>query len=333
MDMIALVATGAVVAITAVLSYVGGRWLSAAAAPLGFVDEPSSRGMHRHPIPRAGGVAVGPALAVGTALLAVPGWRVDAGVAAVAAGAVWAVGVADDRWRMPARWRFAVQLAAVSVVAMILPVALPGPAWVWQVLAVVGWVWSINAHNFMDGIDAIAAVQAVTVFAGMALLTALHGSGAVPWLVVAAAYAGFAVLNWPPARLFLGDGGSTLLGYLVGLGTASAVLQASTTAYGWFILSAVFFTDATWTLVVRVATGQRWYRPHRLHAYQKLALRWGSHARVSAAVALVNLVWLLPLALLAAASPHWGPMVCVLAYVPLFAVAWYCRAGWPEAQT
>ncbi|MDZ7810823.1 MAG: glycosyltransferase family 4 protein [Arhodomonas sp.] len=249
-----------------------GARLIALAPRLGFVDLPTSRGMHASPVARVGGIAVGPATLAGLVAGGAVPYRPD--VLAIVAGAtlIWATGIADDRWRLPARWRLAAQTLAVLVILPALPVALPGPAWPWWALALPGWLWCINLHNFMDGIDGIAGVQALTVFAGMAVVLAVQdGSVALPLLVAASAFAGFLVLNWSPARLFLGDGGSTLLGYLVGLGTTAAVLAAEAAAVAWFILSAVFFVDATVTLLTRIATGQSWHAPHRLHGYQSRA--------------------------------------------------------------
>src|SRR3990172_11522366 len=86
-------------------------------------------------------------------------------------------------------------------------------------LAVVGLVWLINLYNFMDGIDGLAAGEAVGVgLVGGVLLAAAGATGlSLVALALAAAAGGFLVFNWPPAKIFMGDVGSGLLGYGFGV--------------------------------------------------------------------------------------------------------------------
>jgi Fuc2NAc and GlcNAc transferase len=98
----------------------------------------------------------------------------------------------------------------------------------------------------------------------------------------------------------------------------------------WVILGGSFLVDATVTLVVRVLNGEKPWVAHRNHAYQKLSRSWGSHARVSSAFLLVNLLWLLPAAVVAAVYPGWAPAIALLALVPLIVLALLVGAGRPE---
>jgi len=91
----------------------------------------------------------------------------------------------------------------------------------------------------------------------------------------------------------------------------------------------VFVTDATLTLVRRLLLREHIFEAHRRHAYQRLSRRWGSHRRVTLAFIAVNVIWLLPLAYLAA-LPGWMWPALLLAYVPLIGVALYSGAGAPE---
>ena len=103
-------------------------------------------------------------------------------------------------------------------------------------------------------------------------------------MLVAAAAAGFLPWNWAPARTFMGDVGSGFLGFMfAGLAVASENVQALP-ALVWLLLLSVFFADSTITLVRRMLRGDRWYAPHRTHAYQRLVQAGWSHSGVTLAV-------------------------------------------------
>ena len=134
---------------------------------------------------------------------------------------------------------------------------------------------------------------------------------------MAASQLGFLVWNWPPARLFMGDAGSIPTGFLL------AGLALSGAAHGgpglacWLILLAVFIADATWTLLWRMASRQAFTQPHRLHAYQRLSTRWGSHLKVDLLFVAVFCGWLFPLAWVAEVHPGYAFLLVILAYLPL----------------
>ena len=196
--------------------------------------------------------------------------------------------------------------------------------WAGTVLATLGIVWFLNLFNFMDGIDGIAASEAIFVAAGGALLSPGAAGVAAAGSVFAACCGGFLLWNWPPAKIFLGDVGSGYLGYVIAVLALAATHDNPVAGWVWLILGGVFFVDATLTLLRRLRRGERVYQAHRSHAYQHLARRWGSHLRVTVAVLMVNVGWLLPCAALAAWHPAYAAVVAALAFVPLVALA---RAG------
>ena len=89
----------------------------------------------------------------------------------------------------------------------------------------------------------------------------------------------------------------------------------------WLMLGGVFFVDATVTLLRRLLRGERVYEAHRSHAYQWLARRWGSHAKVTCAVLIVNVLWLLPCAVFATRRPSLAAATVIVAFTPLVLVA------------
>ena len=85
----------------------------------------------------------------------------------------------------------------------------------------------------------------------------------------------------------------------------------------WLVLLAVFVTDASWTLIWRMLSGQKFTQPHRLHAYQRLSRRWGSHLGVDVLLLALNVLWLFPLAWAVHIWPNYGFLLVILAYLPL----------------
>jgi len=266
-----------------------------------LLDVPNERSLHSVPTPRGGGVAIVVVVVASLALLAA--WGVVEARLALALGGggalVAGVGWLDDRHGVTPRARFAVQvLAAAWAIGWLggMPELTVGARAVHlgaagAILAALGIVWLTNLYNFMDGIDGIAATEAIVVGLGGALLVA----GVSPPLtlisaLVAAAAAGFLVWNRPPARLFMGDVGSGFLGFLFG-GLALASERArALPAILWLILLGPFFVDATVTLLRRLARGDRWYEAHRSHAYQRAVQAGWSHGRVTGTVAGLSLI-------------------------------------------
>ena len=195
-------------------------------------------------------------------------------------------------------------------------------------------VWMINLFNFMDGIDGIASVEAITTSLGGALLWWLAGSGNgwIAAVVFASCVAGFLVWNFPPAKIFMGDAGSGFLGLMVALLSLWCAQATPVLFWSWFILIGCFMVDATTTLVRRVRRGERFFDAHRAHAYQYAARRAGRHLPVTLACGAINLLWLLPLAALVALGKLDGLTGVLIGYAPLVGLAFHFRAGDSAAQ-
>jgi Fuc2NAc and GlcNAc transferase len=308
-----------------------------------LLDVPNSRSSHTRVTPRGGGLAIVAALLAGLVILA--GLRVVpsqlAWAALIGGGLVAATGFLDDRGHVHPALRLAAHFAAAGVVLVALGGLPPLPVfggvldlgWPGQLLAAVYIVWLINLTNFMDGTDGIAAVQGVTVPAGAAAAYVLAGSptGAVVGpLLLSAAALGFLPWNWAPARIFMGDVGSGFLGLAFGALSIHAAWVDGPLFWVWVILMGVFVVDATTTLVRRVARGETFHEAHRSHAYQHAARRY-SHRTVATVTAAVNLLWLLPVAMLVALGVLGGATGVIIAYAPLLGFAIHFGAGAPEA--
>jgi len=248
------------------------------------LDRPNQRSSHSAPTPRGGGLAIVAVLALGWATVT------ELRAPAVLLLLLAAVGFVDDLRDLPVRLRLMVQALAVGAGLALLPeVSLLGgvlPFWLERGLIGLGWLWFVNLFNFMDGIDGIAGQEAAAIGLGIALL---GGALAEPGLWLAGAALGFLALNWPPARVFMGDAGSIPLGF--GLGYLLLLLAAEGQWAAAIILPLYFCADATLTLLRRLARGDKVWQAHRQHFYQRaVQARGGRHRPVLIEVVALNLV-------------------------------------------
>ena len=273
----------------------------------GIVDTPNERSSHETPIPRGGG------LAVMVVLLAAWGLSLGNAVTSyqwlfIATVFVGLVSWIDDLRNLSAAIRLASQFIAVGGVLWLLPSSslyFHGifPLWLDNLIAAFLWVWFINLFNFMDGIDGIAGVEAVSIGLGVFLLTMIGAAEIVQGklgLIIAATAFGFLWWNWQPAKIFLGDVGSVALGFL--LGWLLLKILASPVWPAAIILPLYYLVDATLTLIHRAIKGERVWQAHRQHYYQHAVQRGLSHAHVSLIIAVTNVV-LIGLAYLAITYP------------------------------
>lgn len=309
-----------------------------------IIDVPNARSSHQVPTPRGGGVAIVVSFLAGMVL-----YRMAVG--ALADPLVWALlgggagvavlGFLDDHGHIAARWRLLGHFSAAIWVLYWLGGMPALPVFGMTVeLGYVGFVvgalyvvWLLNLYNFMDGIDGIASVEAITTCLGGAVLYAMLGYSehALLPVMLAASVAGFLFWNFPPARIFMGDAGSGFLGITLAVLSLQAGWFKAELLWSWIILLGVFVVDATWTLFRRLLRGDKVYEAHRSHAYRYASRRVGRHLPVTATVGVINLLWLLPWALLVGMGRLDGLVGVLVAYAPLCALAVYYKAGQLEA--
>ena len=261
--------------------------LSGQLGRFGFLDHPNARSSHQRSTPRGGGLAFIGATLLVSPLLATQALQGGAALLLIPLPLAL-VGVLDDRLGLSARLRLLVQLLTALALALATGWSLPA--------ACVGAVFAagvINAINFMDGLDGLVAGSMAVWLLLAAVL--LH----LPLLLpLVAALLGFLLSNWSPARLFMGDVGSTFLGALM----AGALLLALRLAPGPIALPLLLAAlpllgDASTCLLRRWLAGQPIWQAHRLHLYQRLQQAGWSHQRVAtlylgAIAALAFLAWL-----------------------------------------
>ena len=231
-------------------------------------------------------------------------------------------------------------LHAISAIVLIVGIGFPSQISLFDrtidtgiigsILGVLYLVWLLNLFNFMDGTDGIAAIEAIFVCIAGAILNYHVLSDinfSAPSIILATSTFGFLLYNWAPAKIFMGDIGSGYLGIAIGGLSLVAAKQQHELLWVWIILLGVFVSDATVTLIRRLLQKQKPHVAHRSHAYQHLAIRFGSHAKVSLLVLAVNVVWLLPIAFLVADKQLSGTTGVVVAYVPLLLTVLALGAG------
>lgn len=271
----------------------GGLVLRALGRHPALLDRPGPRSTHVRPVPRLGGVVVALALLAGLSAGAAfspalrraldPAWLVPAAL-------YFGLGLADDLWRLRARTKFLGQagIAAVAVAlglrwggqglepfgALTFGALTPALTWLWLVATVI-------LLNFLDGIDLITAATAAVLLAVGVGAGAGPGGGALYALTLGAVL-GMAWFNGTPARLFPGDAGTHLLGFLVGslaLGHADGASAVPWPLAAAPLLPAVI--DIFLGLVAKARHGVPLWAPHSEHLYQRLTKAGMSHARVA----------------------------------------------------
>lgn len=318
------------------------RMLVARAGALGLVQVPVARSSHTRPTPTGGGVGIVVA-AAGTGIYLCRGEPVQAGVLALAV-AMALLGLIDDRRPLAAGIRFPIQALLVGSLIWLVEgasVLVPQPSLhpLAGGLLLLAGLWWVNLYNFMDGIDGLAGQQAIFMLGAAMLIAVMADGGASDdglWWVMAAtlaAAAAFLAFNWPPAKIFMGDAGSTFLGFAIFAFALMTVQAGWVTVPQWLLLAALFAVDATVTLATRFLRGERVTQAHRSHAYQRLSRRFGGARPVTVAAAAFNLLVLLPLALVLPEKdglPAYGVVILVHAVLALGAVA--AGAGFGDGE-
>ena len=268
--------------VTFVASLVGTASLCRAALPAlrrAFLVTPVARSSHVEATPQGGGVIVAPlALAIAWFALLSSGWKPERFGASLTLAllALVVLGCRDDLVGLSARFRFVVQTGAAGLALATLPAASQPilgwlPPFVAALILVVGVLWFINLTNFMDGIDLISVTQFVPAFVTIAWLLPGDSATGLVCVAFAGALVGFATLNRPPARLFLGDSGSLPLGLL---GAAGALVVAGERGIIVAALPFAYYAaDATLTLARRALAGEKVWEAHKQHFYQRALQR------------------------------------------------------------
>jgi len=266
---------------------------------LRVMDHPNERSLHTIPVPRAGGVAILIAFFTGMGLVALLLEMTVSPVILLSALLIAGISFLDDCYSLGAAFRFFVHFCAAVLLVMngfrLDSLEFPGGEWQWHeyVAATVSSflvVWLINLYNFMDGMDGFAAGMAIIGFSCFALLgwQAQHPLFMNANLIIVSAVIGFIIFNFPPAKIFMGDTGSSTLGFFAAAFTLWASADEIFPIWIALLVFSPFFVDASVTLLRRLLSGERVWEAHRSHYYQRLVqMGWGHRKTVLYSYALM----------------------------------------------
>ena len=259
---------------------------------LKVIDIPNQRSSHNIPTPRGGGLAIVITWYVAITILFYYNYMESNLFYALMCGLILAfISIIDDIVSLRPVIRLIAQLiTAVGAVYFLngLNIVI-GDYEVNSLLIIpvliIGIIWFINLYNFLDGIDAYASLEAITVALGIYLFT-----GNVILLVLIASVLGFLMWNWPKAKIFMGDVGSTQLGFiLIVFGIYFHNKQELSFLY-WILLTSPFWFDATFTLFRRWKNKEQLSVAHKKHAYQRIVQAGFSHLKTDIYLVGINLI-------------------------------------------
>jgi len=261
-----------------------------------IIDIPNNRSSHVVPTPRGGGLAI-----VLTWYLGLLGLRyldlIESHLLyALLSGSVLAIaGLLDDLFSLKPWIRILFQVFSVTAGLYFINgfnsiflgnYELFSPV-LFTVVAFIGAVWFINLYNFLDGIDGYASVEAILIAAGMYLITKN-----LVFLILIVSVLGFLVWNWPKAKIFMGDIGSTQLGYILVILGIYFNNSKELNIFGWMTLTSLFWIDATLTLFRRWRNREKLSLAHKKHAYQRIVQYGFTHRKTIIISIFVNLLFI-----------------------------------------
>lgn len=305
---------------------------------IGLIDLPNSRSSHKDPTARGGGLAFAVVFLItiltsrSFKLLPLP--LVTALIGA--GGIVVILGAIDDfKTISPQRrliWHFVASCFALYYLGGMPSLCILNwflPTILINIFAVFYLVWLLNLYNFMDGINGLAAIETITVCFGGALLFSLNNNTLETILPLCLTFAvlGFLFWNFPTPRIFMGDSGSGFLGITLGIFSINAATFNKNFFWSWIILLGVFIVDASLTILRRAYYGENLKVAHNTHAYQNATKIYKKHTYVTFSVMIINILWLLPIAIFVGLGKINELVGIVIAYTPLVILALKFKAG------
>jgi UDP-N-acetylmuramyl pentapeptide phosphotransferase/UDP-N-acetylglucosamine-1-phosphate transferase len=259
-----------------------------------IVDVPNERSSHDIPTPRGGGLAVVASWFIAITILFFSDYIESSLYYALMTGVLLAiVSLIDDIFSLSPIIRLLAQTTAAIIAFNFLngiaAVNISGltivSPYILYPVALIGIIWFINLFNFLDGIDGYASLEALTIAAIMMIFTSNLMN-----LVLIACVAGFLFWNWPKAKIFMGDIGSTQLGFILIILGIYFHNQSHFSIIHWIMLTSLFWFDATLTLFRRWKNSEKLSLAHKKHAYQRAVQSGLTHQQTILISEVVNLV-------------------------------------------
>lgn len=302
-------------------------------------DVPVARSSHSNPTPRGGGIAIVAPVIVAMAFILNMTQSIQVAFLSTMPFILLAMlGFYDDKFEISAKLKLFIMIMAIAPFVFLLPPLVKitfftsvytFKTYILLLPFFICALWVINLTNFMDGINGIATLELIFLCAATLLLNnALHLSQfqMVVIAVMGAACLAFLPFNFPHAKVFLGDVGSLFMGGFAVWLAMIFLFQNENGLWAFLTLFALFWVDASYTLVRRLLRKANVFTAHRDHAYQHLANSLlKSHQTTSLLILAINALWLFPLAYLQMTKNM--PILAVVAIVPVFVYCHIAKAG------
>ena len=305
--------------LTALFSYVAVNWVRLQLYQH-LLDVPNARSSHVTPTPRGGGLGF-----IAAFMIAISVYNLCFSTTLPTLPLflwlpflpLFVIGLLDDWKSVSAALRYFVQLAvAIMLVWEIGAFPLPwlenlgtGGIGLAFIATVIGLTAAMNFYNFMDGLDGLVAGCCIV----QVSYCALYLNQPSLWLLSAALF-GFLVLNWSPAKIFMGDAGSTFLGAIIPacllLAARSPANHTPVESWSSLVVTLPLVLDALYTLLSRWRQGENIFEAHKSHLYQRLNQAGFSHAKVAGAYICVTSIFAASLLLL-------GPAGAIMSLIAL----------------
>jgi UDP-N-acetylmuramyl pentapeptide phosphotransferase/UDP-N-acetylglucosamine-1-phosphate transferase len=270
--------------------------LCKADSPLRILDHPNERSLHTVPTPRTGGIAVVLAIVASSvaAILWIDEFSLQHACLGISFLIVSVVSFTDDRLSLGPGIRLMGQVLASAIligggfVVSVLSapyISFTLPYGLTLAVSLLFIVWMTNLYNFMDGMDGFAGGMAVLGFGTLAIHGWINGDHLFSTLnlIVAASAGGFLIFNFPPARIFMGDTGSSTLGFMAAAMSLWGDMIGAIPLWISMLVFSPFVVDASITLLRRIVRGEKFWLAHKTHYYQRLVQAgWGHRKAVIA---------------------------------------------------
>lgn len=311
------------------LSYLGVKLFLHVSIKWNLLDVPNERSSHTNPTPRGGGLIIVLlslfAYTVYTNFISqIFSWAYFLGAILIAS-----ISLLDDLYSISSLWRFLVHSVAAVLVVFFLGefqhIYIPfwgliKPGFYGQILIFLWIVWLTNAYNFMDGIDALAGMQAVTAGIGWLMIGKIVGLETTSFYggVIAFSSLGFLIHNRYPAKIFMGDVGSAFLGYTFAVFPLLSLKETSTDTAILPVVSVLlvwlFMFDTVLTFTRRLIKREKVWQAHRSHIYQRLVLAGLSQVRVTSIYVLISLTIVILIFINLKINKYWSASVALITF-------------------
>jgi UDP-N-acetylmuramyl pentapeptide phosphotransferase/UDP-N-acetylglucosamine-1-phosphate transferase len=278
------------------VSFAGTFIIYKVAVKRNIMDVPNIRSSHSQPTPRGGGLALVVAWYIGLFVLRFLGLIESNLFFALLSGAILAIiSFIDDLYDIKPLIRIVFQFITVAsglwLIGGLTSINIENTSFdfpiVLSCIALIGTLWFINLFNFLDGIDGYASVEAILVALGLLIITRN-----IIFLVLIFAVLGFLIWNWPRAKIFMGDIGSTQLGYILVILGIHFNNKLQIDFLGWLILTSLFWVDATVTLFKRWRNKEKLSQAHKKHYFQRIVQFGFSHRKTVIWAIAINLMFI-----------------------------------------